>query len=202
MALRTQTVDQFLIDLAAKAPTPGGGAVAGILAGLATALGTMVLEYSSGKKSLSTHAELHADCISFLQEAKDEALALGDADAKAYEKVNELWKLPEEDETRIEQWDDALASAIKVPLQTMVLSERILRTLKTLVGNTNTMLASDLAIAAILAESSARAAHWNVGINTMQMKNEDQKVAFTEQATVLLDSCKGLSLLIEHSCEV
>lgn len=202
MTLRTQPIDQFLKDLAAKEPTPGGGAVAGILSSLATALGTMVLKYSSGKKSLAEHAELHDDCMSFLEEAKNEAFLLSDADAEAYEIVSALWKLPEDDETRIEEWDDALAHAIKIPLKTMALSERILLTLKTLVGNTNTMLDSDLAIAAILAESSARSAHWNVGINTRQMKNEEQKVDFFSQATALRDSCKELAHFIEHSCEV
>ena len=138
MTIRTQPIDQFLKDLASKEPTPGGGAVAGILASLSTALGTMVLKYSSGKKSLAEHAELHADCMSFLEEAKNEAFLLSDADAEAYEIVSALWKLPEDDETRIEEWDDALAHAIKIPLKTMALSERILLTLKTLVGNTNT----------------------------------------------------------------
>ena len=46
MTLRTQTLNQLLDDLASKQPTPGGGAVAGVLAGLSTALGNMVLAYS------------------------------------------------------------------------------------------------------------------------------------------------------------
>ena len=84
----------------------------------------------------------------------------------------------------------------------MELSNRILTTLKTLIGKTNGMLASDLAIAAILAESSARTAYWNVGINSNQMDCEIQKNEFNEQSTVLLKSCKELAGLIEQSCKV
>ena len=202
MTLRTQTLNQFLDDLASKQPTPGGGAVAGVLAGLSTALGNMVLAYSHDKQSLEEHHELHEDCMKFLNSAKEKAIALGDADAVAYEKVSALWKLSKDDPNRIEQWDTALAEAIQIPLQTMELSKRILITLKTLIGKTNGMLASDLAIAAILAESSARTAYWNVGINSTQMDCEIQKNEFNEQSTVLLESCKELAGLIEQSCKV
>ena len=202
MTLRAQTLDQLLDDLASKQPTPGGGAVAGVLAGLSTALGNMVLAYSHDKQSLEEHHELHEDCMKFLNSAKEKAIALGDADAVAYEKVSALWKLSKDDPNRIEQWDTALAEAIQIPLQTMELSNRILITLKTLIGKTNGMLASDLAIAAILAESSARTAYWNVGINSDQMDCEIQKNEFNEQSTVLLESCKELAGLIELSCKV
>ena len=201
MPLGTQTLSQLLDDLAAKQPTPGGGAVAGVLLGLSTALGNMVLAYS-GKQSLEEHHPLHADCMKFLLAAKEEAIALGDSDAAAYEKVSALWKLPEDDATRIEQWDNALSDAIQIPLQTLDLSQRILITLKTLHAKTNTMLASDLAIAAILAEASARAAFWNVGINTSQMTDDTQKTMLNEQAEILLNSCKEIAEFVETFCSV
>jgi formiminotetrahydrofolate cyclodeaminase len=202
MTLDALTLNQILEDLAAKKPTPGGGAVAGMLAGLSSALGNMVLAYSQGKQSLEEYSKLHEDCIKFLHVAKDESIALGDADSEAYEKVSALWKLSKSDPNRINQWDTALAEAIQIPLQTMELCNRILVTLNTLVGKTNEMLASDLAIAGILAESSARAAWWNVGINTKQMECESQAKPFTDHSNQLLDSCKELASLIEQSCRV
>ena len=202
MTLNTLTLHQILEDLAAKQPTPGGGAVAGMLAGLSSALGNMVLAYSQGKQSFEEYNTLHEDCINFLSTAKKEAITLGDADAAAYEKVSALWKLSKDDPNRIDQWDVALAEAIQVPLQTMELCKRILVTLKTLIGTTNEMLASDLAISAILAESSARAAWWNVGINTKQMESDTQAEAFSAHSNLLLDSCKELASLIEQSCRV
>ncbi len=202
MTLQTQSLHQVLDNLAAKQPTPGGGAVAGILAGLATALGNMVLAYSKGKQSLEGFHDVHDDCIAFLNAAKDEAMALGDADASAYEKVSRLWKLSKDDPKRIEHWDSSLCDATKIPIQTLELNQRILITLNTLLGKTNSMLSSDLAIAAILAEASARAAWWNVGVNTMQMECETQKNTFNAQANQLLETCKELSKSIEETCRV
>ncbi len=202
MTIGAQTIQQLLGDLSSKSPTPGGGAIAGILAGLSTALGSMVLAYSEGKESLSEHSELYVDCFKFFDAAKDEAISLGDADAVAYERVSSLWKLSKDDPKRIEQWDNALVKAIQIPLQTMELCQRILITLRTLVGKTNTMLSSDLAIAAILAESASRAGYWNVSINIAQMENDVQKDVFLKESSSLLSSCKEHALFIEQSCGV
>ena len=162
----------------------------------------MVLAYSEGKDSLLEHSELYADCFKFFDAAIDEAITLGDADAVAYERVSSLWKLSKDDPKRIEQWDNALAEAIQIPLQTMELCQRILITLRALVGKTNTMLSSDLAIAAILAESATRAGYWNVAINIAQMENEEQKEVYVKDSSALLSSCKEHTLFIEQSCEV
>jgi formiminotetrahydrofolate cyclodeaminase len=202
MTIGTKTIHQLLCELSSKSPTPGGGAVAGVLSGLSAALGSMVLAYSEGKESISEYSELHTDCIKFFNVAKDEAIALGDADAVAYERVSSLWKLSKDDPKRIEQWDDALIEAIQIPLRTMELSERILITLKTLVGKSNSMLSSDLAIAAILAESSARAGYWNVAINIAQMEDGEQKSVFELESATLLSTCKEYSQFIEQSCKV
>ena len=130
MDLGSHTINELVASLASKQPTPGGGAVAGLLAALSTSLGQMVLAYTQGKKKYAEHESLHTDCISFLQKASDDALLLANEDADAYEALNMLWKLEKNDPTRIEHWEDALAKAIQVPLQTMELSERILRRFK------------------------------------------------------------------------
>ena len=51
MELGSQSINEFLDALAAKQPTPGGGAVAGVLVALSTSLGNMVLGYSLGKEN-------------------------------------------------------------------------------------------------------------------------------------------------------
>jgi methenyltetrahydrofolate cyclohydrolase len=200
MDLGSLTLNELLDSLAAKQPTPGGGAVAGLLAALSTSLGRMVLVYTEGKKKYAEHETLHNDCLSFLQKASGEALLLGNADAEAYESLNALWKLDADDSRRIEQWDDALQQAIQVPLRTMELSERVLVILQTLVGKTNAMLVSDLLIAAILAEAAARAARLNVEINLSQMDSCDTRTSLQEKTDVLISSCKTICNSIEDGC--
>ena len=200
MELGSQTVNNFLSSLSAKQPTPGGGAVAGLLTALSASLGQMVVAYTEGKKKYSEHEALHRDCISFLQAASNEAIVLAEEDAKAYEALNKLWKLDRDDLKRKAGWDDALHNAIQVPLKTLELSERILVTLQTLVEKTNAMLASDLAIAAILSESAARSARLNVEINLSQMDEGTARNTLQEKTSNLVDSCVSICKSIEEHC--
>jgi len=200
MELGTQSIHEFLASLASKEPTPGGGTVAGLLAALSTSLGQMVLAYTEGKKKYAEHETLHNDCISFLEASSAEALVLAEEDATAYKALNALWKLDRDDSARIASWNDALQNAIEVPLRTMELSERVLVTLQTLVRKTNAMLASDLVIAAILAEAAARAARLNVEINVRQMEEGDARNALQEKTTSILRACKTTCKSIEDAC--
>lgn len=200
MDIGSKTINELIASLASKQPTPGGGAVAGLLAALSTSLGQMVLAYTEGKRKYAEHETLHKDCVSFLQSASKEAVLLANADADAYEALNGLWKLDKNDPQRVEAWDDALAKAIQVPLQTMELSERILTTLQTLQGKTNAMLVSDLRIAGILAESAARSARLNVEINLCQMDECDAKSAMQAKTTRLLAICISACKTIEGGC--
>jgi|TARA_B100000959_G_C14936661_1_gene606013 formiminotetrahydrofolate cyclodeaminase len=200
MDLRSLSINELLSSLSSKEPTPGGGTVAGLLAALSTSLGQMVLAYTTGKKKYAEHETLHNDCVSFLQEASAEAVALAEEDATAYEALNALWKLDKDDPTRTAAWDTTLQHAIEVPLKTMELSSRILMTIQTLVGTTNEMLASDLVIAAILAESAARSARLNIEINVKQMDVSEERISLLERTTSQLDECKAICKAIEDSC--
>jgi formiminotetrahydrofolate cyclodeaminase len=200
MTLNTQSVNELLSSLAAKQPTPGGGSVAGLLAALSSALGQMVLAYTEGKNKYKEHEKLQTDCSNFLRAASDEAIILAEEDAKAYQALNSLWKLKSDDPKRISSFETALVRAIEVPMKTMELSNRILVTLQTLVGKTNAMLSSDLVIAAILAESAARASSLNVAINVQQLKSSTQQTSYQERTAALMSECKIISKTIEDAC--
>ena len=200
MDLGSQSVNELLASLAAKQPTPGGGAVAGLLAGLSSSLGQMVLAYTEGKKKYAKYEAMLDESVSFFRKASQEAITLGNADADAYETLNVLWKLDKEDPKRIASWDDALANAIEVPFQTMQLCERVLTTINNLVGKTNAMLVSDLVIAAILAEASARSARLTVEINLRQMEDGNERNTLQEKTTALLASCITICKSIEDTC--
>ena len=202
MTISQQHLQTFLAELSSKNPTPGGGAVAGVLSALSSALANMVIAYSTGKASLAEHEQLHTDCTVFLDSAATEALVLAEADAEAYQKVNALWKLHEDDETRSSKWDETLSEATMIPIKTMELSERILITLETLVGKTNAMLSSDLAIAAVTAEAAARAGFYTAQINIEQMNECDAKQDLSARCSALITSCKEKAANIEASCGV
>lgn len=159
------SVKDLLTSIGAQSPTPGGGAVASVTAALGAALAQMVVRYSQGKKKLAAHDALHREALRSLESLAAAAMDHAEADAVAYGRLNRLFKLDKEDERRKAEWPDAVAGAIAAPRRVLDDALEILRMLARLSGRTNTMLDSDLAIAAILADAAARAAAWNIRVN-------------------------------------
>jgi len=200
MPIEQHTITAFLDELAAKSPTPGGGAVAGLTAAVAAALGRMVVNYSVGKKSLALFSDLHHRSLEQLESCGRKALALAEADAVAYAHLTALWKLDKDDPKRRAGFPGAVQAAIDAPLAVLALALDMLHGLHELVGTTNQQLASDLAIAAILADSSARAAGWNVRVNLPQLEDVARRDALEEDVTRQLTASRTLSDKIDSSC--
>ncbi len=190
----------FLDDLAAKTPTPGGGAVASVVGALAGALAGMVVAYSVGKKSLAEHEPSLRDAAQRLGNARALLLALADEDAAAYAALNELMRLPETDPRRIAGEPDAVRAGVEAPMNTLAACVDLLRLFDRLPGITNRHLRSDLAIAAILADAGARAARWNVHINLASVKDEAQRERWRAQGESLCRAGAGLLASVEARC--
>lgn len=200
MTLSERSVEGLLSAVAERAPTPGGGAVASVVAGLSAALGMMVVNYSIGKQSLAEHEGLHEEAMRTLAQLSDGALALAEADAAAYGRLNQLQRLDEHDERRTAEWHDAVIAAIDAPRDVLSACAGIIHILHRLLGRTNRMLASDLAIAAVLAEAGARSAAWNVRINLPLLADEDEAEQIDLQVTRLLSKASRLCEEIEAGC--
>ncbi len=162
---KDRAIGALLEALANKSPTPGGGAVAALLAGLGAATAHMTLNYSVGRKALAAHEALHSRVAARLDVLRNRALQAADADAAAYATLNTLWKLPAENLQRQAEFPAAVQAATDVPMGVVRDAAELLGLLAELCGATNDMLNSDLAIAAISADAAARAASWNVRIN-------------------------------------
>lgn len=169
------TVRDLLTAVAAKSPTPGGGAVTSFTTALAAALAQMVINYSVGKKTLAAHDALHLQALHTFGELAERAIALAEQDAKAYAHLNELQKLDKKNERRGREFAGAVAAAIDAPKAVLDVSLQMLELMKALLGTTNPHLKSDLAIAAILADAAARAAAWNIRINLPLLEDQSQR---------------------------
>tara|TARA_B100001121_G_C18182677_1_gene386404 strand:- start:126 stop:512 length:387 start_codon:yes stop_codon:yes gene_type:complete len=121
-------------------------------------------------------------------------------DADAYGRLNELWKLKEDDPIRAEGWDQAVDGAIDAPLDVMRQAHEMLELLSRLVEATTPMLLSDLAVAAITAESAARSAHWNVSINLPSVRDAADAQRIKADAEGILEDCSRLTRLVEQGC--
>jgi len=77
MDLRSLTVADFLKNVSAKAPTPGGGAVVGVCAATSAALACMVTRYSQGRRSAAEHEETYAQMLDEFERARSEERRVG-----------------------------------------------------------------------------------------------------------------------------
>ena len=89
--MRDDTITDFLDQLAARLPAPGGGATAALHAAQAAALLAMVARYSDGPKydaGLMNRIVTQADAL------REDALALAEDDENAFRAVAEAYRLP------------------------------------------------------------------------------------------------------------
>lgn len=184
---------EFLSAVGAKSPAPGGGAVASAVGALSAALAQMVVNYSIGKKNLlEQQGELQA-AIGALENARAHLLDLAQQDAAAYAVLNELQKLPPEDARRTREIGAAVERAVEVPWTVLLRSIELLKDFERLAPITNKFLRSDLGIAAVLAEATARSAAWNVRINAGDLP--------PERKSEVLTTCDALVQEAKRRCE-
>lgn len=195
-----ESVENLLAAIAAKTPTPGGGAVAAITSALAAALGQMVVNYSHSKPSLADHTELHKEALRTLADLRGSALRLADADAEAFAHLSDLWGLPADDERRQAEWDNAVAAAIDAPRQVMGVSMTTLRLTERLSGKTGRNMRSDLAITALLAEAGARAAACNIRINIPLLNDKAQAAELEAQVVGVLQQAARTCSAVQKAC--
>lgn len=197
--LGTLTLSTFLDQLGAKTPAPGGGAVACSVGAIAASLARMVVAYSLGKKNLAEHQPALQQADSSLQAFSSVFLRLADEDAAAYSWVNELQKLPPGNERRERELSTAQQAALGAPRATLGAACDLLRLVERLTPITNRFLRSDLAIAGVLAESTARSAWWNVLVNLEFLSESDRSHVRAECEGMLRDA-ERRRRLVESAC--
>ena len=199
-SIGARTVSELLDAVAARQPTPGGGAIAALTVAMSASLGEMVLRYRIGKAHGATHDALHGEALESLGGLRSTALALADTDARAFERLSALWKLPADDARRRAGWADAVAGAIDAPQQTMATGLAVLELLDRVSPTVGTNLRSDLAIAALLARSGVEAAAWNVRVNLPQLADEAQATDIEQETSRTVVAAEALRDVIERTC--
>ncbi len=183
----------LLTAVAAKTPSPGGGAVGCAAGALAAALAGMVVAYSIGKKDLAPHKDALTKAQADLGRARAMFLTLADEDAAAYGLLNELQKLPATDPRRLAEYDSAVHAAVTVPLAAVAASEELARRCAALATTTNPHLASDLVIAAILAAAAAESSACNVRINFPLMSDHALRDTMEQNMNAMLARTHGFA---------
>ncbi|MEV0850097.1 cyclodeaminase/cyclohydrolase family protein [Streptomyces sp. NPDC049954] len=181
-SLRTQSLDDYLLGLAARQPAPGGGAAAALHAAQAAALVGMVARYSTGPK----YAD-HAPAVDRVTTAADElrrrSLSLAEADAAAFTAVTEAYRLPRNDPQEKAARSAAIAAALVAaatpPAETVLAAQEILDLAHALLPVGNPNVVSDIAAAAEAARAAAVTGRVNIEINLSGIKDPDARSRLT-----------------------
>lgn len=186
--ISSETINEYLARLAAREPTPGGGAAAALHAAQAAALVAMVARYTTGGK-YEQHAELVTRVIGAADALVADALRLSDADQQAFQGVIDAYKLPsgtdELKAARTASIQEALVLAAQVPAQLIELAGVIVDLGTELFDVANANVISDIAAAADAARAAATTARVNIDINVVAVKDPAARAQLAEQTNGL-----------------
>jgi methenyltetrahydrofolate cyclohydrolase len=172
--MRTDTIETFLEQLAARVPAPGGGATAALHAAQAAALVAMVARYSDSAK-YADHAEEIATITATADRLRQNALGLAEEDAAAFTAVTEAYRLPkgtpDEAAARSDAIARALVAAAHVPAIVVAVAEQVLGLAEQLLPIGKRNVISDVAAAAEAARAAATTARVNVEVNLGGIKD-------------------------------
>ncbi len=169
----------FLEDIAAPLPTPGGGSAAAYAGALGAALTEMTARLTLGKKKYADVQEEIAAIAARAEELRRLMRKTVEADAAAFDAMMDAFRLPkttpEEKEARAEAIQRATLHAADVPLETARLAvEGMSLALRAAqIGNLNAI--TDAASGAAMARAALTASGYNVRINLASLKDESQK---------------------------
>lgn len=197
--IESMSVRELLDELGAKTPAPGGGATASMSGGLAAALGSMVIAYSIGKKSLAQHAEALETASRRLVVARNLFLRLAQEDASAYDLYSELSKLPPDDPRRIRELPGAIQRCVQAPRSVLAAAVDVARLLETLAPITNVHLHSDLGVAGVMCEAAARSAAWNIRVNLPLLGDVAQREAIQAETDHAVADVRGRVDVVERA---
>ncbi len=166
-------IDLSLIDFAnitsSNTIAPGGGSVAAYTGALGAALGTMVANLSSHKKSWEDKSTYFSEWAEKGQKFKKKLLFLVDEDSNAYEKIIEAYRFPkksdEDKKIRKQAIEEATKYATEIPYQAMETAYNAMEVILTMVKEGIPSSISDAAVGVLCARTAVVAAYFNVRIN-------------------------------------
>ena len=185
-----QSFEQIVGSLAAKTPTPGGGAAAAMAGCMGTALFLMVVRYSRGKKA---NADREADlqqAETLLEGHLKRLLPMAERDCKSFDLVSAAYGMPKDDEQqknlREKAIQEAMVGAMVVPEETLCMVRDVFVAMQQVTSCIGKAIVSDLASGASLLLAAAEGAFLNVRINAAFLTNRDLADRTLERANAVL----------------
>ena len=186
MSLQNKTVKEFTDLLAAKTSVPGGGGASALAASVGIALGSMVGQFTLGKKK---YADVEPDIQELMEKAEElqkSLLQCIDRDAESIEPLSKAYSIPKDNPDRDAIMEECLRNAAKVPFEILELSCAAIDLQREFADKGSKLMISDSATGAAILAGAIRGAAVNVKINTSSMKDRTYAEALEKKAEALL----------------
>jgi glutamate formiminotransferase/formiminotetrahydrofolate cyclodeaminase len=177
------TLEDFSARLASAEPVPGGGSASAVAGSLAGALLAMVAGLSIGRPKYAAYTATIERAKAAGERARSRLLDLADEDATVYTVFGAAMKLPRETDEQVAARKQAISAAAlaacEVPMAVVWEMRTLVDEVESLAGRSNLNAASDLEVAALLADAAAQGAGANVLINLPMVGDERAVGAMT-----------------------
>ena len=176
---RDNSLKNYLDDLAAKLPAPGGGSAAALSAALGASLISMVVSFTLGKPKYAQYEKELKEILEKSEKLREELLNLVDLDVVAYKSKN-------------------LRDALDAPFMVCRLCFEGIKLCLPLIKKGNVNLISDVGVAAVLLESAVASANFNIEINLKSLGDEKIAKSIRKELTQKRNSVKKIRLQMEE----
>lgn len=170
-----KTCDLFISELGSSAPVPGGGSAAALVGAVGIALGTMVGELTTGKKTYAAYEEEIQQLIGRSRVITEKMKAAVQKDIDSFKPLSDVYRMPnssdEEKAVRREAMQKALTPAAEAPLELAELCVEALETLDRYSEIGSRLAISDAATGSVMCLAALKSARLNVLVNTRMMED-------------------------------
>ena len=173
-----KSLKKYLDDLAARLPAPGGGSAAALVACSATALISMVINFTIGKPKYAMYKTDLRKMLSKSEGMRKQLLNLVDLDVLAFKSKD-------------------IKKAISVPRQICKLCFEAMQLCYPLIKKGNINLISDVGVAAVLLEAGFSSALFNIKINLKYLRDNSLKKKINKELANKNNSIKTIRKNLE-----
>lgn len=188
--------EEFLKELASKAPVPGGGGASAYVGALGIALGSMVGRLTEGKKKYAHVEEAIQELLLRSDRLCEKFCQLVDQDGEAFSPLAAAYSLPSstssEQEEKEQAIQNALVKAAVVPLEIAECSLEAIHILCEYAQKGSVMVESDAGTGLYFCRAALLGARLNVMVNLKLMKDRELRDKLSHHLEKI--TAEGLSL--------
>ena len=171
----SKSCESFLSGLGSNAPVPGGGSASALVGAIGMALGTMVGELTTGKK---TYAQYEEEIQQLLQASRSITEEMKEAvlrDIEAFAPLSDAYRMPGETDVQKKEKNKAIQATLQAAAEApLFLAETCVKALKLLeryseIGSR--LAVSDAGTGAAMCLAALKGARLNVLINLKLMED-------------------------------